>query len=112
LAGRHGKGSGLVAKNKHGAIRGVGEGIQGNSYGIPTKDHALRPLSLLEIKASVDVFIEYAKNHPEMVFYVCAIGCMNAGYTPEQIGPMFEDAPDNCTLPKSFVATFSWPSES
>lgn len=46
-----------------------------------------------------------------MIFDVCEIGCMNAGYTPEQIGPMFENAPDNCNLPRAFVATFSWPSD-
>ena len=37
LAGRHGKGAALDAKNKYGAIYGVGFGRTGNSYAIPQK---------------------------------------------------------------------------
>jgi hypothetical protein len=36
--GRHGAGSAKTAREKFGAIRGQGEGLQGNSYAIPTKD--------------------------------------------------------------------------
>src|SRR5262245_53580931 len=35
LAGRHGKGAALYAKQHHGAICGQGEGLQGDSYAIP-----------------------------------------------------------------------------
>ena len=36
--GRHGKGAAYVAKTKFGAKQGQGEGLQGNSYALPTKD--------------------------------------------------------------------------
>ena len=36
LAGRHGKGAALFARQKHGAIHGQGVGLQGTSYAIPT----------------------------------------------------------------------------
>jgi hypothetical protein len=36
--GRHGAGAAKIAKEQFGAIYGQGEGIQGNSYAIPTKD--------------------------------------------------------------------------
>ena len=38
LEGRHGAGAALFAKNNFGAIYGKSEGLQGNSYAIPTKD--------------------------------------------------------------------------
>lgn len=36
--GRHGAGAAKVAREKFGAIYGQAEGLQGNSYGLPTKD--------------------------------------------------------------------------
>lgn len=38
LAGRHGKGAALWARQHRGAIYGQGIGLQGNSYAIPSKD--------------------------------------------------------------------------
>lgn len=46
LAGRHGKGAALYARQHYGAIYGQGVGRQGNSYAIPTKDGKLNPLPL------------------------------------------------------------------
>lgn len=103
LAGRHGKGAALFAKQKHGAIYGVGVGRQGNAYAIPTKDRHLRTLSLDTIETYVDEFIEYAKKNPTEQFQVTAIGCGLAGYSPSDIAPMFYDAPQNCELPLEFV---------
>ena len=54
LAGRHGAGSAKEAVAKYGAIYGCGEGLQGESYGIPTKDKQLRILPLAVIEQSVD----------------------------------------------------------
>ena len=103
LAGRHGKGAALFAKQHHGAIYGQGIGLQGNSYGIPTKDEKIKTLSLEAIRGHVDEFKRFVAEHPEMTFQVTPIGCGLAGYTPEQIGPMFADAPANCVLPEEFV---------
>ena len=98
-AGRHGKGAALDARLYHGAITGVGEGRQGNSYAIPTKDANLRTLPLQQILYSVRRFIAYAEAHPELTFTVTPVGCGLAGYTAAEIGPMFEGAPANCKLP-------------
>jgi hypothetical protein len=97
--GIHGKGAALAARREHGAIIGVGEGPQGSSYAIPTKDLYLRPRSLGEIKTSVETFIRYAVNHPEMTFRVTRIGCGLAGFKDHQIAPMFAKTPENCLLP-------------
>jgi hypothetical protein len=102
LAGRHGKGAALFALKNHGAIYGQGEGLQGRSYGIPTKDHYIRTLHLDNIRMHVERFLEFARNHPELTFNLTAIGCGLAGYTPAQIAPMFADAPDNVRKPPEF----------
>lgn len=102
LAGRHGKGAALYAKQHHGAEYGVGEGITGNSYAIPTKDKYLKTRSLNSIKRSIDKFIIYAKKHPNLQFEVTKIGCGLAGYSEEDISPMFKDAPSNCILPEGW----------
>ena len=99
LAGRHGAGAALAARECHGARWGVGVGRAGNSYAIPTKDEKLQTLSLIHIKTYVDSFLDYARAHPELRFHVTAIGTGLAGYSHEQIAPMFAKAPPNCSLP-------------
>ena len=60
LRGIHTGGAALTAKRKFGAIMGQGEGLQGQSYGIPTMHGPAE-----EIKPFVDRFIEFAKKHPD-----------------------------------------------
>lgn len=104
LAGIHGAGAARFAKLQHGAIWGQGEGYQGNSYGIPTKDERIITRGLSDIEASVATFKQFARNNPEMVFQLTPIGCGLAGLKPTQIAPMFADAPDNVLLPDEFKA--------
>lgn len=107
LAGRHGMGAALTAKMYYGAVYGQGEGLQGRSYAIPTKDGRNRAnlrdpkqtLSLQEIKGHVDKFIKFANKHPEMTFKVTAVGTGLGGYSHDDIGSMFYSAPINCILP-------------
>ncbi len=107
LAGRHGKGSALAARQQYGAKYGQGRGRQGMSYGIPTKDG--RPgtwplydvrstLPLDHIQKDIDIFIQYAKDHPELNFFVVRLGCALAAHANADIAPMFKDAPDNCSF--------------
>lgn len=104
LAGRHGAGAALYAKQHHGAVQGLGWGRCGNSYALPTKDYELRPLSFDRIEYYVGNFLVYARANPQMVFEVTAVGCGLAGYTPALIAPMFVDAPENCELPSVFLS--------
>lgn len=99
LAGRHGKGAALCAKNSHGAVYGVGVGRTGNAYAIPTKDERIRTLPLSRIAVYVAEFLKYARENPEIEFEVTKIGCGLAGYRAHEIKPMFKDAPTNCHLP-------------
>ena len=105
LAGRHGKGAALYARQHHGAIYGRGEGLQGNSYAIPTKDERIQTLSLDRITEHVVTFIEFALSRPDLTFRVTPIGCGLAGWRPEQIAPMFDfPCPRNVILPDEFKA--------
>jgi len=98
FAGRHGKGAALYAYRNHGAIYGQGLGLQGDSYAIPTKDGNLKTLPLEMIKSYVDIFLNFAWAHSEWDFIVTNIGCGLAGYTPEQIAPMFDKCKDQLNL--------------
>lgn len=102
LAGRHGKGAALWAKQHRGAIQGQGEGRQGDSYAIPTKDANLRPLPLHTIAEAVSRFLEYTEDHRDLTYEVTPIGCGLAGYRPEQIAPMFAAAQPHVHMPPEF----------
>lgn len=99
LAGMHGGGAARTARLHFGAVMGNGDGPQGQSYAIPTMQGGVET-----IKPYVDKFIAYAKSHSDQTFLVTPIGCGIAGFFPEDIAPLFEDAIDveNIYLPKSF----------
>lgn len=102
LAGRHGKGAALHARQHYGAVYGVGVGRTGNAYAIPTKDGQLRTLPIPTIAGHVTTFMAYAHAHPELTFEVTRIGCGLAGYSDHQIAPLFRGAPTNCVLPEGW----------
>lgn len=102
LAGRHGKGAARFAKEHHGAVYGIGTGLQGDSYAIPTKDERLRTLPLITIRAHVEAFKKMARSFPSWTFNVTRVGCGLAGYSDDDIAPMFHDAPMNCKLPEGW----------
>lgn len=96
LAGAHGGGAAYTAYRKFGAIWGQGVGLQGQSYAIPTMQGGVET-----IKPYVDEFIAFAKAHPELIFLVTRVGCGIAGFTNEEISPLFSAAHDapNIVLP-------------
>ncbi|MCH5224190.1 MAG: hypothetical protein J1E82_09135 [Muribaculaceae bacterium] len=100
LQGMHAGGAARIAHEKFGAVWGQGVGLQGKSYAIPTMQGGVET-----IKPYVDEFIEFSKEHPELTFYVTRIGCGIAGFTDEEIAPLFREAIElpNVRLPKSFV---------
>lgn len=100
LMGMHGGGAARIAMEQFGAVWGEGVGMQGQSYAIPTMQGGVDT-----IKPYVDEFIAFAKVHPEYTFYVTRIGCGIAGFTDDQIAPLFEHAMDvkNILLPEEFA---------
>lgn len=104
LSGRHGKGAAKTAMG-WGAKYGQAAGLQGKTYGIPTKDKSIRRvLTVDEIKPFVDDFIEFAKNNKQLTFLVTEIGCGLSNYKPKDIAPLFSDAVNipNIHLPARF----------
>ena len=100
LEGMHLGGAAHVAHSKFGAVMGQGVGMQGQSYGIPTMQGGVET-----IVPYVDEFIEFAKQNPDIYFYVTRIGCGIAGFKDEEIAPLFRNAleVDNICLPQSFI---------
>lgn len=99
LAGRHGAGAARIAAQQFGAKYGVGCGITGMSYAVPTKGEKLEVLNATIISKHISDFVEYAKQHGEQKFFITRIGCGLAGYKDAEIAPMFKDAPGNCNFP-------------
>lgn len=77
---------------------GQGVGLQGQSYGIPTMQGGVET-----IKPYVDEFYGFAVKHPEYKFLVTRIGCGIAGFTPEEIAPLFTNAIElnNASCPRT-----------
>lgn len=102
LAGRHGAGAAYDAMRFYGAILYQGEGLQGRSYALPTKDARIRTLPLEKIEAHVKEFKDFARSRPDLTFFVTPVGCGLAGYKRAQIKPFFRDMPENCYFSKSW----------
>lgn len=100
LAGNHAGGAARTALLRFGAKMGQGEGMQGQSYAIPTMQGGVET-----IKPYVDRFIDLAYEWDQTTFYVTRIGCGIAGFTDEEIAPLFDRAYDlyNVRLPESFA---------
>ena len=104
LIGKHGKGAAKTAMG-FGAKWGQAAGLQGRTYGIPTKGKSMKKiLTLIEIKPFVDDFIEFAKANPGLTFLTTEIGCGLSNYKPKDIAPLFAAAIDvpNIHLPDRF----------
>jgi hypothetical protein len=98
LQGLHAGGAAKLAM-QWGAVWGKGVGLQGQTYAIPTMQGGVDT-----IRPYVDEFISLAKQHPNKTFLVTEIGCGIAGFTVEQIAPLFKKAVDveNIYLPERF----------
>lgn len=57
--GRHGLGAAKVAREQFGARWGIGEGLVGNSYGIPTKDLRIKDNSAGDFPSNVHISEEW-----------------------------------------------------
>ena len=100
LEGMHGGGAAYYAFKHFGAMMGCGVGLRGQSYAIPTMQGGVET-----IEPYVSSFISYAKEHPELFFYVTRIGCGIAGFRDKEIAPLFSKAAglENVCLPESFA---------
>lgn len=95
--GRHGAGAAKVAKEKFGAIYGK-TGLQGQSYGIITKDLGATSHPSVSIKAitkQIEHLYRFAETRQDLEFYVAYSGKgknLN-GYIPREMADMFASFP-------------------
>lgn len=108
LAGRHGAGAAREAVKYHGAEYGVGEGLTGDSYAIPTKDENLKVLKLNRIHDSISAFLDFADGNPDMLFFFTPVGTGLAGYSVAEILYGI----DISAVPSNVLFTASWFKES
>ncbi len=99
--GRHAGGAAAVAVASFGAQWGVGEGLQGNAYALPTME------GWEALEDAVDRFLYFASRHPDLTFVCTPIGCGIAGYRPEQVAPLFRVRTANVELPAVFEAVLA-----
>lgn len=102
--GEHCSGAARTAYEKFGAKWGCGVGLQGQTYAIPTL-----PKDINTLKLYVKDFISFARMTPSYKFLVTEIGCGRAGYTVDEVAPLFVDAATlpNVSLPESFINTIA-----
>lgn len=115
--GRHGAGAAKVAREVFGAKYGVGEGLTGNSYALPTKDlrvkenRGLRSIPRETIVESIQKLYETARRMPNKKFKVAYRNTNTAslnGYTGLEMIDMFKDAgpiPSNIIFSKEWIDT-------
>ena len=97
--GLHGGGVAAKAFRDFGAEWGVGVGMTGRCYAIPTMDGNLNV-----IRSHINGFTTCAREHPELTFLVTPVGCGIAGWKDSEIAPLFREASrlPNVTLPERF----------
>lgn len=88
LRGIHGAGAAKVARAYLGAIPGRGKGFMGDCYAIPTKHGPYENMSLEEVAWYVESF-KKVTHRRDTIFHVTAVGTGRAGFTHEQIAPLF-----------------------
>jgi hypothetical protein len=99
LAGKHAKGKARIARVNFRAEFGVAEGRTSNAYAIPTHDKHSTALPLTSINAAIEAFLIYAHENQKLNFFVTRIGCEDSQFGDEQMGQLFANAPENCSLP-------------
>lgn len=115
--GRHDAGAAKVAVEKFGAKYGVGEGLTGNAYALPTKDlrvtenggkKSIKPEQIIE---SIKKMYDVARENPDKVFKVAyrntEFASLN-GYTGYEMIDMFNkagEAPENVQFSSEWFNT-------
>jgi hypothetical protein len=106
LLGIHGGGAAKFARDQRGAVRGVGVGLQGNSYAIPTCWRPGQAMALQFIDPYVDQFKVFARfwhpggsSTPIPKYLLTRVGCGIAGFRDDEIAPMFNGSPYNVIMP-------------
>ena len=88
-AGNHYGGAARLAFDKFGAVWGVGEGLRGNSYAIPTLNSNMTVVSGGSLRYSLKEFLRVVECNPGYTFLLTKIGCGIAGWSVETVARIF-----------------------
>ena len=104
MNGNHAGGAAKIAVKIFGATEGVGEGIQGQSYAIPTLNEDMQKATEADLRGAILRFIDFAIENKNKTFYVTKIGCGIAGFEVPEVAKHFVDSKlaKNVILPKEF----------
>ena len=102
LVGEHAGGAAKQAFEQFGAAWGVGEGLTGQCYALPTLDENMQRFKQLELHSIVEAFKRCARAHPDKTFLLTKVGCGIAGYPEEYIKKFFADMPSNVIKPEGW----------
>ena len=104
MNGNHAGGAARLAVEKFGAIMGRAEGIQGQSYAIPTLDEDMEKVAEEDLINYLANLRHFANEHPEKEFLLTAIGTGIAGFDTDYMAYMVLRAnlPGNVTIPEEF----------
>ena len=91
--GAHLAGAARTAVERFGAVPGRGHGLQGRSYAIDS----MSGLPALEREAAA--FVAFAREHPELTFWLTRVGTGIAGHDERRVAALFADAPPNVVRP-------------
>jgi hypothetical protein len=109
--GRHGAGAAKYAKDNFGAMYGQGEGLQGQSYALPTKDlrikenNSLKSISPEQIISSIKKLYNLANSSYKEFLVSDYSGTNLNGYTGQEMADMFIAAgpiPNNIVFHENF----------
>lgn len=104
LAGRHGAGAARQAASSFGAEYGVGEGMTGQCYALPTLKGDLTQRSEDDLVGSIVLLYEACLANPHLRFLLTKVGCGLAGYSESYMRSLFIDPPKNLILPEDWLA--------
>lgn len=121
--GKHGNGTAKIALDKYGAIYGQGHGLQGNSYGLVTKNlkkgyydniinktydkTGIRSINKDDIQTNIKYLYEFAELNKDKEFLIAytANGTNLNGYSSVEMANMFslfDDIPINIIFENKF----------
>lgn len=113
--GRHSAGAAKVARERFGAIYGQGEGLQGNSYALPTKDLRIkenrgsRSISPSQITENIKKMYQAALENPNKKFMVAYRNTGDEvslnGYSGNEMMDMFLNAGE---IPSNVYFSSEW----
>lgn len=102
MNGEHLGGAARYAYDHFGAIWGQGEGMQGQSYALPTMGYKMNTYSNSMLSRNIETFFYIAKSMPDKTFLLTKVGCGIAGRIESDIAPLFRKAPKNVIKPENW----------